>query len=145
VIDRHRAWSWLDSPASQDRPYGLTNGENAVLFSALFLATVGVGLVGATFSSVGAFVLGMCWMLVLGAVSEWEKRVDRRDVTMISVDPAASSARKASFETYRADHDLKDLATLPCQYGCRNPVPCSFAHRGCTHCQAARAGDSDAR
>ena len=39
---------------------------------------------------------------------------------------------------YKARHDVHDLATLPCIYGCQDPVTCVFPHVRCDHCRAAR-------
>jgi hypothetical protein len=56
-----------------------------------------------------------------------------------NLSPAQVEAAGAKISAdYKATHDIRDLATLPCRYGCTDPVHCRWPHRGCSHCETTR-------
>lgn len=121
----------------------MSRGQRATLFAAVFFATVGVAMWASTLPSIGGFFLGMGWVLVLVEISKWEGSVERpvqgpRGVVLIPPPPMTIDERKRVSEDYRANHDVRDLATLPCRYGCTDPATCRFPHADCPHCIRAR-------
>lgn len=60
----------------------------------------------------------------------------RANVSITFADPAMAEA----VDRYRTTHDTRDLATLPCRYGCQDPATCPWPHGGCRHCTAVRTG-----
>lgn len=120
----------------------MTAGRRAVLFAAVFFATAGVLMWSMASPAPVAFVAGAGWTVVLAAISDWERSLERpvepRARVVALPRPVTSGARKQASEDYRLNHDVHDPATLPCRYGCREPVTCPFPHADCPHCLDAR-------
>lgn len=119
----------------------MSRGQRATLFAAVFFATVGVAMWASTLPSIGGFFLGMGWVLVLVEIAKWEGSLERptpRPTEAIPREMWTQGSRRQAQEDYSRNHDIRDLATLPCRYGCKDPVTCPFGHHDCPHCIDAR-------
>lgn len=137
----------------------MTAGARALLFGTIFFATCGVALWAVTLPSPLDLLAACGWTLVLVKAHQWESStaiVDRaqRAGGQLRAFPAPLGRTDVVQvrEDYRLNHDVRDLLTLPCRYGCKEPVTCPFPHSDCPHCLAARdeagligRGDAGAR
>lgn len=128
----------------------MTPGAKALLAGTIFFATCGVALFAVTLAPPLGFLAGAGWMLVLVKAHEWEASMERRGPALAELargvvisfpDPGTVADRGGPArirEDYRLNHRLHDLATLPCRYGCVEPVTCPYPHSECPHCLEAR-------
>ena len=123
-------------------PGGLSSGQRAALYFVVFALTVAVAMWATTLPAFGAFLMGLGWMLVLLEISGWVESLEQpasppTEVLDEPSDPFAGTSPRTR-ESYSLNHDVRDLATLPCRYGCKEPVTCPWPHADCRHCADAR-------
>lgn len=142
----------------------MTAGARALLYGTVFFATVGVAMWAVTLPAPWTFLAGAGWMLVLVQAHRWEQSLGLTPRTRTTYAELVADVMNeyagprlvpfpeprtlngtglatggpARWEEYRLNHRVDDLATLPCRYGCVEPVTCPYPHSDCPHCLEAR-------